>query len=171
VDVEDAASAAQALIDLGLADGNRLVISGGSAGGYTVLNSLIRSPGRFKAGICRFGVSNLFTLGMDTHKFEAHYNDWLVGALPEASQRFHEWSPAFHVDRICDPVAIFQGADDRVVPPSQSEQIVQALIKNGVPHLYRLYEGEGHGFRKSETRADYLTQTERFLRQHVLFCP
>ncbi len=171
VDVEDAVGAARALADQGLADAKRLVISGGSAGGYTVLNALIRHPGLFKAGICRFGVSNLFTLAIDTHKFEAHYNDSLVGTLPEAAARYHAWSPAYHADRIRDPVAIFQGSDDRVVPPAQSEEIVRALTKNAVPHLYRLYEGEGHGFRKSETRADFLIQTERFLQQYVLFSP
>ena len=87
VDVEDAAGAAHALVETGLANGRQLVIHGGSAGGYTVLNTLIRYPGLFKAGVCRYGVSNLFTLEMDTHKFEAHYNASLVGELPEAAQQ------------------------------------------------------------------------------------
>jgi len=171
IDVEDAANAAKALAAQGLADPDRLVVAGGSAGGYTVLNALIRYPGRFKAGICRYGVSNLFTLLLDTHKFEAHYTDWLVGKLPEDSQRFHEWSPVFHADRIQDPLIIFQGSEDKVVVPDQSEQIVSALRKQGVPHKYLLYEGEGHGFRKQETLEDYYQQIERFLQQYVLFAP
>jgi dipeptidyl aminopeptidase/acylaminoacyl peptidase len=171
VDVEDAVGAAEMLESSGLADGKRLIIEGGSAGGYTVLNALVRYPGRFKAGICEYGVSNLFTLMMDTHKFEAHYNDSLVGPLPESAERCHAWSPVFHAHRIQDPIAIFQGSEDKVVPPNQSEAIVNALKAGGVPHFYRLYEGEGHGFRKSENIADYLEQTERFLQQHCLFAP
>jgi dipeptidyl aminopeptidase/acylaminoacyl peptidase len=168
-DVEDAVGGAQALITHKLADPHKLVIKGRSAGGYTVLNALEQHPGKFKAGICLFGVSNLFTLVMDTHKFEARYMDSMVGPLPEAAARYHEWSPIFHVDRIRDAVAIFQGNADKVVPPYQSEEIVVELRRRGIPHIYRLYEGEGHGFRKQETIADYLEQTERFLRQFVLF--
>jgi dipeptidyl aminopeptidase/acylaminoacyl peptidase len=171
LDVEDAVSGGAALGALGLAHPSRLVIKGGSAGGYTVLNSLVRYPGRFKAGICLFGVSNLFTLDLDTHKFEAHYTSSLVGQLPEAAGRYHEWSPAFHADRIRDPLYIFQGSEDKVVPPAQSEEIVAALRKTGVTHQYKLYPGEGHGFRKSENVADYFKETERFLMMHVLFAP
>ncbi|HEX7596892.1 MAG TPA: prolyl oligopeptidase family serine peptidase [Polyangia bacterium] len=169
VDVEDACGGAQALAALGLADPGRLVIEGGSAGGYTVLNALIRQPGLFKAGICEYGVSNLFNLARDTHKFELHYLDSMVGPLPESAQRYHAWSPVFHADRIRDPLAVFQGKEDKVVPPAQAEEIVAALRRGGVPHIYRLYDGEGHGFRKRETIIDYLQETERFLQQHVLF--
>lgn len=168
-DVEDAASGAQALIDNGLADPKKLIIRGGSAGGYTVLNSLIHHPGLFKAGICLYGVSNLFTLVQDTHKFEAHYTDSMVGSLPAAAEKFHDWSPVFHADQIQDPLAIFQGSVDKVVPPSQSEEIVDALRSRGIPLIYKVYEGEGHGFRKQETLADYYFEVERFLQQFVLF--
>ncbi len=169
LDVLDAAEGAQALIDQGLADPDKIVIKGGSAGGYTVLNALIRYPGRFKAGLCSYGVANLFTLAMDTHKFEERYTDSLVGPLPEAAEKYRKWSPVFHADRIKDPVAIFQGEEDKVVPPSQSEDIVAALKANGVPHEYHLYPGEGHGFRKSETRQKYYAAIERFLQQYVIF--
>jgi dipeptidyl aminopeptidase/acylaminoacyl peptidase len=169
LDVIDAVGGAQALIDQGLADPGRLVIKGGSAGGYTVLNALIRYPGFFKAGICSYGVTNLFTLAMDTHKFEERYTDSLVGALPEAAEKYRDWSPIFHADKIKDPVAVFQGEEDKVVPPSQSEAIVQALKANGVPHEYHLYPGEGHGFRKSETRQAYYEAIERFLIQYVIY--
>ncbi|MCB2210144.1 S9 family peptidase [bacterium] len=169
LDVMDAAGGAKALIAQGLADEHRLVIKGGSAGGYTVLNALIQYPGLFKAGLCSYGVSNLFTLAMDTHKFEAKYTDSLVGPLPEAAQKYRDWSPVFHAENIKDPVAIFQGEDDVVVPPSQSEEIVKALKANGVPYEYHLYPGEGHGFRKSETRKKFYEALERFLLQYVIY--
>jgi acetyl esterase/lipase len=113
--------------------------------------------------------SNLFTLDLDTHKFEAHYTASLVGQLPEAAGRYHAWSPSFHAANIRDPLYIFQGSIDKVVPPSQSEEIIAALQKTGVTHQYKLYQGEGHGFRKSENIVDYLKETERFLMMHVLF--
>jgi dipeptidyl aminopeptidase/acylaminoacyl peptidase len=130
---------------------------------------LIHHPGRFKAGVDLFGVSNLFTLAMDTHKFEERYTDSMVGELPETASRYHEWSPIFHADKIRDPMAIFQGSEDKVVPPDQSESIVKVLRQNNVPHIYRLYEGEGHGFRKTESRVDYYHQLDRFLQQYVIF--
>jgi dipeptidyl aminopeptidase/acylaminoacyl peptidase len=169
VDTDDADGACQALIDNKLADGKRLIIIGGSAGGYMVLNALVRYPGRFKAGVDLFGVSNLFNLALDTHKFESRYTDSMVGPLPEAADRYREWSAIFHADRIRDPLAVFQGAIDPVVPPNQSEDIVAVLQRNGVPYIYKKYEGEGHGFRKTETYIDFLQQTDRFLRQYVLF--
>lgn len=169
LDVIDAAGSARALIEQGLADPDRLAIKGGSAGGYTVLNALIHHPHLFKAGLCSYGVTNLFTLTMDTHKFEERYTDSLVGSLPEAADLYRQWSPVFHADRIKDAVAIFQGEEDKVVPPSQSEAIVNALKANGVPHEYHLYPGEGHGFRKAETRRAYYEAIERFLLQYMVF--
>lgn len=171
VDVEDAAGAAQALIDQHMANPARLVIRGGSAGGYTVLNALIRHPGLFKAGVCLYGVSDLFALSMESHKFEIHYTDWLVGELPRAAEKYHAWSPLFHAEKITDPLAIFQGGKDKVVLPNQSEEMVKQLQHRGVPFLYQLYPEEGHGFRSSETIADYLKQVEEFLQKHVLFAP
>lgn len=169
LDVEDAVSGAQELINQGLADIDRLVIKGGSAGGYTVLNSLIRYPRRFKAGLCSYGVSNLFTLAMDTHKFEEHYLDSMVGLLPQSTERYQAWSPIYHTEHIRSALAVFQGTDDRVVPPDQAETIVASLRKGNVPHIYRLYEGEGHGWRKVETVAAFYRDIDLFLRQYVLF--
>jgi dipeptidyl aminopeptidase/acylaminoacyl peptidase len=171
VDVEDAVGGAKALAEQKLADGRRLAISGGSAGGYTVLNTLIRFPGLYRVGINCFGVSNLFGLAMDTHKFEERYLDTMVGQLPEMADRYHAWSPIYHADQIRDPLAIFQGTEDKVVPPNQNEQIVAVLRQKGVPHIYRLYPGEGHGFRKNETLLDYYQQVETFLKQYLLFAP
>ena len=168
VDTEDAGEAAGALAALGLADPRRIVIMGGSSGGFTVLNALIQFPGVFKAGVNLYGVANLYDLVIGTHKFEQHYNEMLVGVLPEASERYKAWSPVFHADKIKDPVAVFQGEDDRVVPMEHSEQIVATLRANHVPHIYRLYPGEGHGFRKTETIIDFYENLEKFLKLHVL---
>jgi dipeptidyl aminopeptidase/acylaminoacyl peptidase len=169
LDTEDAVGAARALVALGVADARRIVIMGGSSGGYTVLNALIHFPGTFKAGVNLFGVASLFDFLIGTHKFEERYNDSLVGTLPEAADRYKAWSPVFHAAKIKDPVAVFQGADDKVVPPAHSEQIVVALRANNVPHIYKLYPGEGHGFRKTETIIDFYESLERFLKQYVLF--
>lgn len=169
LDTEDAAGAAGALAALGLADPQRIVIMGGSSGGYTVLNALIHFPGVFKAGVNLYGVANLFDFIIGTHKFEERYNDSLVGTLPEAAERYKAWSPVFHSGQIKDPLAVFQGADDKVVPPEHSEQIVAALRANKVPHIYRLYPGEGHGFRKTENIIDFYESLDKFLKQYVLF--
>lgn len=171
VDVEDAVGGARALVSKGLANPKQLIIMGGSAGGYTVLNTLVRYPGEFKAGVCLYGISNLFLLDQDTHKFEAHYNASLIGSLPKAAERYHAWSAVFHAERIKDALAIFQGSEDNVVPPSQSEAIVEKLQQQGVPYLYQVYAGEGHGFRKNETMLDFYNRVENFLQQRVLFAP
>jgi dipeptidyl aminopeptidase/acylaminoacyl peptidase len=168
-DVEDARTGALALADRGLADRSRLVIMGGSAGGFTVLQSLVRYPGVYKAAICMFGVANQFTLAADTHKFEARYLDSLLGPLPEAAAVYRERSPIFHADRIRDPIAVFQGEIDRVVPREQSDSIVASLRARGVPHEYHVYPGEGHGWRKSETIDHFYRTVEAFLRTHVLY--
>jgi dipeptidyl aminopeptidase/acylaminoacyl peptidase len=171
VDVEDAVGGARALVEQGLANEKQLIILGGSAGGYTVLNSLIRYPGVFKAGVCNYGVSNLFMLDLDTHKFEAHYTASMIGQLPAAAEKYHAWSPVYHADNIRDALAVFQGAEDKVVPPNQSEAIVDKLRQQSVPYIYQLYAGEGHGFRKNETVLDYYQRVERFLIENVLFAP
>ena len=168
-DVEDAVSGTRHLADAGLVDPDKLVIMGGSAGGYTVLQSLVTHPGFFKAAVCIYGVSNLFTLAADTHKFEERYLDSMIGPLPEASARYRERSPIFAADRIADPVAVFQGEIDQVVPKAQSDEIVASLQARGVPHVYHVYKGEGHGWRKSETIEDFYQRVEAFLRQYVLF--
>ena len=169
VDIADTAAGARYLADAGLADPGRLVIMGGSAGGYTVLQTLVTHPGLFRAALCLYGVANLFTLATDTHKFEERYLDSLVGPLPETSDRYRDRSPIYHADRLRDPIAIFQGAIDPVVPPAQAELIVAALRRSGVPHEYHLYEGEGHGWRKRETIEAFWTAVDRFLREYVLF--
>jgi len=168
-DVQDAVSGAEHLVERGQVDGGRIVIMGGSAGGFTVLKALEDYPGFFKAGICLYGVSNQFTLAAETHKFEERYNDTLLGPLPEASELYRERSPIFFVDRISDPIAVFQGEEDRVVPRNQSDEVVESLQRRGVPHIYHVYPGEGHGFRKAETIEHFYRTVEQFLRQYVIF--
>jgi dipeptidyl aminopeptidase/acylaminoacyl peptidase len=168
VDVEDAVSAAQVLIERGLADKERLAILGSSAGGTTVLNTLIRFPDFFKAGICCYGTSNLITDAHQTHKFEKHYHSFLIGSLKEDIERFRERSPIFNLEKIHTALAVFHGENDKVVAPSQSEQIVANLRKRGVPYIYRLYKDEGHGFRKQETLEDYYQQVDTFLRKYLI---
>lgn len=168
-DVKDAQHGVIAAGERGLADPSRAVIFGGSAGGYTVLQSLVELPGFYKAGICLYGVSSLFALASDTHKFEVHYLDSIVGPLPEAAAVYRERSPIFHADRIVDPVAVFQGDIDRVVPRAQSDTIVASLRARGIPHEYHVYEGEGHGWRKTETIEAFYEAVDRFLRQYVVY--
>ncbi len=169
LDVEDVAAGARHLADEGLADPRRLAVSGGSAGGYTVLRALTLHPGLFAAGVCRYGISDLLALADETHKFESRYTDSLVGPLPEAAGLYRERSPLFAAEAIRDPVILFQGDEDRVVPRSQSDAIVDSLRRRGVPHEYHVYEGEGHGFRRPESRRHCLRATEAFLRRHVLY--
>lgn len=168
-DVQDAVSGARHLAEQGLVDGSKVVIMGGSAGGFTVLKTLQDYPGTFKAGIDLYGVTNQFTLAADTHKFEAFYLDKLLGSLPEAGTLYRERSPIFYVDKIHDPVAVFQGEEDKVVPPAQSKELVDSLQHRGVPYLYHLYPGEGHGFRKEETIVHMYSEIIKFLKDYVIY--
>ena len=113
--------------------------------------------------------SNQFTLVSDTHKFEERYSDSLLGTLPEAAEVYRARSPIFHANKIVDPVIVFQGEDDRVVPRNQSDSIVASLRARGVPHEYHLYEGEGHGFRKPETIEHHYEAVVKFLKQYVVY--
>ncbi len=149
VDVEDAAAAARHLASQGLADPARTAITGGSAGGYTTLLALALRDD-FTAGISAFGVADLVTFHEDTHKFESRYDEYLVGPWPEARDLYGDRSPVSHADSISRPLLLLQGLDDKIVPPSQSEVIVQALVRRGIPYAYIAFEGEGHGFRKAE---------------------
>ncbi len=170
LDVADACAAAEHLVAQGLADGDRLVIRGGSAGGFTVLATLARRD-TFSAGINYFGVSDLAALARDTHKFESRYLDRMVGPLPEAADVYAARSPLSHLDGFTSPLLTLQGLEDRVVPPAQSEQIVAALAVRGVPHAYLTFAGEGHGFRRAENRIAALNAELSFLGQVFDFTP
>jgi dipeptidyl aminopeptidase/acylaminoacyl peptidase len=149
VDVDDCANGAKFLADQGKVDGDRLVIAGGSAGGYTTLCALtFRNV--FKAGASYYGVSDLEGLATDTHKFESRYLDSIIGPYPEAKDLYRARSPIHAVDQLACPVIFFQGDEDKVVPPNQAELMVNALKLKGLPVAYVLYPGEQHGFRKAE---------------------
>lgn len=169
VDVEDALAAARYLAEGGLAHPGRIAIMGGSAGGFTTLLALCRAPGVFRAAVARYPVTDLLSMAGDTHKFEARYLDLMVGELPAQAARYRERSPLLLADQIRDPVAIFQGSEDKVVPPDQAERIVAALRRRGVPHHYTLFPGEGHGFRQPATIEAYYREVEQFLRTHLVF--
>ncbi|SOD70857.1 dipeptidyl aminopeptidase/acylaminoacyl peptidase [Jatrophihabitans sp. GAS493] len=150
VDVQDVVAAAQGLADAGLADGRRLAIQGGSAGGWTVLSALTQTDA-FACGASYFGVAELLQFAEETHDFESRYLDGLIGPLPEARALYESRAPLNNVDGLSCPVLLLQGLDDPVVPPSQAERFRDALVAKGLPHAYLAYEGESHGFRKKET--------------------
>jgi len=149
VDVHDCVAAAQYLVGRGDVDPARLAIRGGSAGGYTTLAALtFRNV--FRAGASYYGVSDLERLATDTHKFESRYLDNLVGPYPARRDLYRERSPIHHTDRLNCPLILFQGLDDKVVPPEQSEAMYQAARAKGLPVAYLAFESEGHGFRQAE---------------------
>jgi dipeptidyl aminopeptidase/acylaminoacyl peptidase len=151
VDLQDTVNAAKYLVQEGEADPARLLITGGSAGGYTVICALTFTD-EFAAGTSYFGLADLEAFAMgDTHKFEARYEHTLVGPYPEAAELYRERSPVHFADRITTPMLVLQGEDDKVVPLTQAKLIVAALEENRIPYAYLLFEGEGHGFRKAET--------------------
>jgi dipeptidyl aminopeptidase/acylaminoacyl peptidase len=150
VDVDDCVNAAVHLAREGAVDGGRLVVRGGSAGGYTTLCALTFRD-VFAAGASYYGVGDLETLATDTHKFESRYLDRLVGPYPERRDLYRDRSPIDHADRISAPLIVLQGLEDAVVPPNQAETIVDALRANGVPFAYLTFAGEQHGFRQAAT--------------------
>ncbi len=149
-DLDDVVACARHLAAAGRVDATRMAIRGGSAGGFTTLAALCLRPGTFTAGASHFGVADLAALAADTHKFESRYLDGLVAPWPEGAAVYAERSPLTHVGALDTPLAVFQGAEDRVVPPEQAEVMVAALRDRGVPHAYLLFEGEQHGFRRAE---------------------
>jgi dipeptidyl aminopeptidase/acylaminoacyl peptidase len=170
VDLEDSIAAARYLADEGEVDGSRMLIEGGSAGGYTTLLALaVRDT--FAAGISYFGVADLELLFTDTHKFELHYDHSLVGPYPESKDVWQERSPINHAEDISAPLLLHQGLDDKVVPPSQAEAIVAALERRGVPFAYLAYEGEGHGFRRADSRRRALEADLAFMGRVFGFTP
>jgi len=160
-DVEDCINGARHMAETRRADAARLVIRGASAGGYTTLAALAFHD-VFAAGACYYGVSDLETLATDTHKFESRYLDRLVGPYPRARDVYLARSPIHAAERLSCPVIFFQGLEDRVVPPSQAERMVAALCAKGLPVAYLAFEGEQHGFRRSETIVRTLQAELRF---------
>jgi dipeptidyl aminopeptidase/acylaminoacyl peptidase len=150
-DVADCANAARYLAAQGRADRDRLVIRGRSAGGYTTLAALSFHPDVFSAGASYYGISDLEAMALETHKFESRYLDTLIAPYPAQRDIYRARSPIHHVDRIACPLILFQGLEDRVVPPNQSRMIADALASRGIPVALVVFEGEQHGFRKRES--------------------
>ncbi|MGB1504521.1 MAG: S9 family peptidase, partial [Acidimicrobiales bacterium] len=169
-DVEDCVAAARYLADRGDVDGDRLMIRGGSAGGFTVLSALAFHD-VFAAGASRYGVADLEALATDTHKFESRYLDTLIGPWPESKAVYDDRSPINHVDKFSAPMIVLQGDEDAIVPPNQSEMIVAALEERGVPVSYLLFEGEQHGFRKAENVISALEAELAFFGAMLEFVP
>ena len=148
-DMDDCISAAHFLADKGLVDRARLIIKGGSAGGYTTINALTFRDD-FAVGATYYGIADLSVFIGDTHKFESKYLESLIGPYSENKSLYHERSAINYTDQLSCPMIIFQGSEDKIVPPSQAEMISNALKKKLIPYSYILFEGEQHGFRKSE---------------------
>jgi dipeptidyl aminopeptidase/acylaminoacyl peptidase len=170
LDTDDCIAAARHLEDTGEADGARLAIRGGSAGGYATLCALVFHD-EFATGASYYGVADTETLATDTHKFESRYMDSLIGPYPEQKELYRQRSPIHFVERLQAPVILFQGLEDEVVPPSQAETMVAALRGNGVPHAYLAFAGEAHGFRKAETEIRCLEAELYFYGRILGFAP
>ena len=149
VDIDDCVSGVEHLVAIGKADPKRLIIRGGSAGGYTTLAALTFRD-TFSAGTSYFGIGDLEALAKETHKFESRYLDGLIGPYPEAIATYHQRSPIHHTERLSSAMLLFQGLDDKVVPPNQAQMMADAVREKGLPVAHVEYEGEGHGFRKAE---------------------
>ncbi len=150
VDVNDCVNGAKYLAERSEVDGDRLIIRGGSAGGYTTLAALTSRKNVFKAGASYYGLSELETFVKDTHKFESRYLETLIGPYPQRRDLYFDRSPINHTDRLSCPIIMFQGLEDKIVPPSQAEVMLDALREKGLPVAYVPFEGEQHGFRRAE---------------------
>ena len=151
VDVDDCTNGACYLVEQGEVDGSRLAITGGSAGGFTTLAALTFRD-TFAAGASHYGISDLETFTRDTHKFESRYLDKLVGLYPEQAAIYRERSPIHFTDRLSCPIILFQGLEDEIVPPDQSERMFESVRAKGIPSAYLPFEGEQHGFRRTENQ-------------------
>ncbi|OIP78556.1 MAG: peptidase [Oscillatoriales cyanobacterium CG2_30_44_21] len=170
VDVDDCANGAKFLAAKGLVDGDRLAISGGSAGGYTTLCALTFRDD-FKAGASHYGICDLEALATDTHKFESRYLDSLIGKYPAQKEIYIQRSPIHFTEKLSCAIAFFQGLEDKVVPPNQAEMMVNALKEKGLPVAYVAFEGEQHGFRKAENIKQALDGEFSFYAQIFGFTP
>ena len=166
VDVRDCAAGAAAMGEQGLADPQRLVIRGGSAGGYTTLCALTGTD-VFAAGISLYGVGDLEVLATDTHKFESRYLDKLIGPYPEMRARYVDRSPIHHVDQLASPILLLQGTEDKVVPPNQASMMAEAARSKGLPVSMIMFEGEGHGFRRTDS-IKAATETQLYFLGRIL---
>jgi dipeptidyl aminopeptidase/acylaminoacyl peptidase len=170
VDREDVIAVVDSLIGEGSVDSEKILIRGGSAGGFTVLNVLVNSN-HFAAGASYYGVADCAALAMDTHDFESRYMDSMIGKYPEDAALYAERSPLTHADRLSSPLIIFQGLDDKVVPPAQSEAFRDVCVRKGIKHEYHPFEGEGHGFRKASSIITSMESEMKFYGEVLGFNP
>jgi len=169
-DIDDCVKGARYLAEQGLVDGERLTIRGWSASGYTTLAALTFRD-VFKAGASHFGISDLEAMVLDTHKFESRYLDRLIGPYPESKKIYEERSPIHYVDNISCPLILFQGLEDKVVPPNQAQMMYDAVTAKGLPVALVMFEGEQHGFRKAENIRRSLDGEHYFLSRVFGFEP
>ena len=164
LDVADAEAVVRALVQAGHVDPDRVAITGGSAGGFTTLKSLV-STDVYAAGISRYGIGYLPTLATDTHKAESRYLDGLVAPWPEGRAVYEDRSPINHLENLRTPMLILQGSEDKVVPPAQAQQMAEAVRSAGQPVALLVFDGEGHGFRTMAARRRSLEAQVSFLEQ------
>jgi dipeptidyl aminopeptidase/acylaminoacyl peptidase len=166
-DVDDCVTGAQYVAAQGWVNQQKMAVMGSSAGGLTVYQILVKYPNLFQAGIVLYGIVNHLDLLKDPPKFERFYSEWLIGPYPEEKKLYQERSPIYFADQIQDPIAIFQGGKDPIVPQNQADQIIQVLENNQVPYRYLLYPEEGHGFKAAENIEDFYQQSLDFLNDHL----
>ncbi|MDO5736995.1 MAG: prolyl oligopeptidase family serine peptidase [Propionibacteriaceae bacterium] len=164
LDVADVVAGVKDVTDAGLADADRVAITGGSAGGYTTLQALVTTD-VFAAGMSSYGIGDLRALVEDTHKAESRYPDSLIGPWPEAEQTYLDRSPVTQLENLRTPMLILQGLEDKVVPPNQAYAMADAVRAAGKPLALVTFEGEGHGFRGMATRRTALESKISFLQQ------
>lgn len=168
VDVEDARSGAEHLIAQGLADPARVVLTGGSAGGYTTLMALTHDPHFWAAGVALYGIGNLYDLKQGSHRFEVNYEERLIGPLPQAGKLWKARSPLTFVGKVRAPVLLFHGTEDKAVPHQQSVEFAEAVRRQGGVAQMVSYAGEGHGFGREANRRDLIEKMEAFLERYVI---
>ena len=168
VDVADTVAGIEAAGREGWADASRAAVMGGSAGGFTALLVAAHAPAVVRAAVSLYGVTDLFDLAATTHRFESRYLDRLVGTLPEHADRYRDRSPATRAPEITVPVLVLQGADDKVVPPSQAQLLVDSMRAAGAPVEHHVYDGEGHSFSRVDTIVDSFARIDTFLTTWVV---
>ncbi|MGV8026783.1 MAG: S9 family peptidase [Anaerolineaceae bacterium] len=163
LEVDDIYTGVKHLIETGIAHPDKIALIGSSSGGTTVLNTLRKYPGIFRCAICSFGIGDLILDAKQTHKFERFYHQYLIGDLEKKIEAFQQRSPLFHIDEIRDPLLLFHGSEDPVVHPSQSQALYDSLVKRGIPCTLKIFEKEGHGFKREETLREYYELILQFL--------
>ncbi len=167
LEVDDIYMGVKHLVDTGIADPAKIALMGNSSGGTTVLNVLRKYPGVFHCAVCSFGIGDLILDAKQTHKFERFYYQYLIGDLERKMETFQQRSPLFHVDEIHDPLLLFHGNEDPVVQPSQSQALYASLVKREIPCTLKIFEQEGHGFKREETLREYYAMILEFLSQNL----